>query len=181
MHKPAPNAIWGLAAEFEDITSLVHACKKAHAEGFKNMDAYSPFPSEDIMDAMHHHKSVLPRLVLGGGITGCLFGFGMQYYVNVFAYPLNIGGKPLNSWPAFIPITFECTVLFAALTCVMGLLLLNGYPRHYHPVFNVKNFDRVSQDRFFLIIESTDSKFDRNATEEFLKSLNPVEVNEVEN
>lgn len=173
------HPIYGIMAEFPGPTELVVAAKRAYEAGYRHMDGYSPFPIEELSHAIGFHKTRLPLIVLIGGIVGCLTGFGLQYWVSVVAYPLNIGGKPLNSWPSFIPVTFEVTVLFAALSAVIGLIALNGLPRPYHPVFNVDRFELASRTHFFLCIESSDALFDREKTAEFLKSLNASEVNEV--
>ena len=173
------SVIYGLMAEFEDPTSLVTATERAHREGYRRMDAYSPFPIEELHHALGSKPTRLPRIVLIGGLVGCIGGYTLEYWSSVIAYPLNIGGKPLHSWPAFIPVTFECTILAAALSCVLGMLALNGLPMPYHPVFNVPRFALASRNRFFLCIESTDPKFDIDATRHFLDSLNPREVSAV--
>jgi hypothetical protein len=172
-------AVHGMMAEFEDPTSLVEAAQRAHAEGYRCMDAYSPYPIEELHEALGSHHTRLPLIVLIGGICGCVGGYAMQYWISVMAYPINIGGKPLHSWPAFIPVTFECTILAAALSCVLGMLALNGLPQPYHPVFNVPRFALASRNRFFLCIESKDAKFDLEATRHFLETLNPREVTTV--
>jgi hypothetical protein len=143
------------------------------------MDAYTPFPIEELSDAIGFRHTRLPMIVLIGGILGCLGGYALQYWVAAIEYPLNVGGRPYNSWPSFIPITFETTVLVAAVSAVLGMLALNGLPMPYHPVFNVKSFALASKDKFFLCIEATDPKYDRAATEDFLKSLQPREIAEV--
>jgi hypothetical protein len=171
--------IWGLLAEFDSPTALVEAARRAHAEGYRKMDGYSPFPIEELAEALGARATRLPLLVLLGGIVGCVGGYFMQYYSAVHDYPMNVGGRPLHSWPAFIPVTFEMTVLVAALTAVLGMLALNGLPQPYHPVFNVERFARATRDRFFLSIEATDPKFDRDATRAFLAGLGPREVSEV--
>jgi hypothetical protein len=173
------SVIYGLMAEFEDPTSLVTATERAHREGYRRMDAYSPFPIEELHHALGSKPSRLPLIVLIGGLVGCIGGYMLEYWSSVIAYPLNIGGKPLHSWPAFIPVTFECTILAAALSCVLGMLALNGLPMPYHPVFSVPRFALASRNRFFLCIESTDPKFDIDATRHFLDSLNPREVSAV--
>ena len=175
-HRPA---VYGLMAEFDDPGSLVAATRRAHADGYRCMDAYSPYPIEELHEALGAHHTRLPLIVLIGGLIGCIGGYGLQYWASVIAYPLNIGGKPLHSWPAFIPVTFECTILLAALSCVLGMLALNGLPQPYHPVFNVPRFALASRNRFFLCIESKDPQFDVEATRRFLDSLNPREVTSV--
>jgi hypothetical protein len=173
------SAIYGLMAEFEDPTSLVTATEQAHRAGYRCMDAYSPFPIEELHEALGSRHTRLPLIVLIGGLVGCIGGYGLQYWVAVMAYPLNIGGKPFHSWPAFIPVTFECTILAAALSCVLGMLALNGLPQPYHPVFSLPRFALASRNRFFLCIESKDPKFDLEATRRFLETLNPREVSTV--
>jgi ActD protein len=174
-----PQRIYGLMAEFEDATALVGAAERAHAGGYRRVDAYSPFPIEELHHALGGPHSRLPRIVLIGGIAGGLGGFFLQYWASAIAYPLNVGGRPLNSWPAFIPVTFECTILVAALSAVLGMLALNGLPMPYHPVFNVERFALASRSRFFLVIESADRKFDLDGTRQFLESLGPREVTTV--
>jgi hypothetical protein len=181
MHLPETTGdrIWGLMAEFDDPSSLVAATRRAHAEGYRRMDAYSPFPIEELSEALGVHHTLVPLLVLIGGLAGCVAGFGLTYWASVIAYPLNVGGRPLNSWPAFIVPTFETTVLIAAVTAVLGMLALNRLPELYHPVFNVPRFALATRDRFFLCIEAVDPKFDRHATHRFLESLSSREVTEV--
>ncbi len=173
------SVIYGLMAEFDDPTSLVTATERAHHEGYRHMDAYSPYPIEELHDALGARHTRLPLIVLIGGLVGCLGGYALQYWSSVIAYPLNIGGKPLHSWPAFIPVTFECTILAAALSCVLGMLALNGLPMPYHPVFNLPRFALASRNRFFLGIEAKDPKFDLEGTRRFLESLEPREVSTV--
>ncbi len=172
--------LYGLMAEFENPEEVVAAARRAYAEGYRKMDAYSPFPIEELSEAIGSHHTVLPWIVLAGGVAGALTGFFLQYFVAAVVYPLNIGGRPPNSWPAFIPITFELTVLFAAISAVVGMLVLNGLPKPYHPVFNVPGFERASRNRFFLCIESADPKFNAELTRRFLTSLSPAEVSDVE-
>jgi hypothetical protein len=171
---------YGLMAEFDDPSALVAATAKARDAGYRRMDAYSPFPIEALHDAMGAHHSRLPLIVLIGGLVGCIGGFALQYWVSVIAYPVNIGGRPFNSWPAFIPVTFECTILGASLAAVLGMLALNGLPMPYHAVFNVTRFALASRNRFFLCIESRDRQFDLDATRSFLESLGPREVSVVD-
>ena len=173
------SAVYGLMAEFDNPTSLVAATQRAHDAGYRRMDAYSPFPIEELHEALGARHTRLPLLVLLGGLCGCIGGYALEYWSSVIAYPLNIGGKPLHSWPAFIPVTFETTILVAALTCVLGMLALNGLPQPYHPVYNVPRFALASRNRFFLCIESTDPKFDVEATRRFLETLEPREVTTV--
>lgn len=170
---------YGLLAEFETPEELVHAAERASKAGYKKMDAYSPFPIEGLHEALHLHKNILPLLVLLGGIAGAIAGFGMQYYASVIDYPYNVGGRPFNSWPAFIPVTFELTILFASLTAIFGMLALNGLPMPYHPVFNVDRFALASKDRFYLCIESADTLYEPKKTRDFLQSLKPHGVYEV--
>jgi ActD protein len=172
-------AIYGLMAEFEDPNELVAAAHRAYHEGYRVMDAYSPLPIEELHEAIGFHHTRLPLIVLIGGIVGCISGFLLQWWVHTTAYPVNVGGKPFNSWPAFIPITFECTILGAALAAVFGMLALNGLPQPYHPVFNVPRFALASRNRFFLCIEARDAKFDLGRTREFLETLGPREVTTV--
>ena len=171
--------LYGLTAEFESPTALVQAVRQAREAGYTCMDAYTPFPVEGLPEALGFRKTKVPMLILIGGITGALSGYALQYYCAVISYPINIGGRPLNSWPSWIPVTFELTVLFASLTAVFGLLALCGLPMPYHPLFHVPRFSRATRDSFFLCIESKDPRFDRAATSDFLKGLNPREVSEV--
>jgi len=170
----------GLMAEFDSPTAIVEATRRAYAEGYRRMDAYTPFAVEGLAEALHFHRTRVPLIVLLGGIAGCLGGYFLQYWIAAIYWPVNIGGRPLNSWPMFIPVTFELTVLVAALSAVLGMLALNGLPRPHHPVFGVPRFALASQDRFFLCIEAGDPRFDRAATRAFLESLSPQEVSDVE-
>ncbi len=170
---------YGLVAEFVDEHTILDAARRAYAEGYRRLDAYTPIPVEGLSEVVGFRKSRIPLLMLLGGIAGLVGGFALQYWVHVINYPINIGGKPLNSVPMWVPITFETTVLLAALTGVLAMILLNGLPAPYHPLFNVAEFARASQDRFFLAIEATDPRFDMTQTRRFLESLGPASVHEV--
>ena len=175
-HEPA---LYGLMAELPSADALIAAAHAVHEAGYEKVDAYTPYPIEAVAHALGHHRSKLPWIVLIGGLCGLIGGYLLQYWVAVVAYPLNIGGRPLHSWPAFIVPTFECTILGAALSAVLGMFALNGLPHPYHPVFNVPRFALASRDRYFLVIESRDPKFDREATRRFLLDLNATEVSDV--
>ena len=174
------NALHGVMAEFETGQALVDAARKTMAQGFTKVEAYSPVPIEELNEALGFHRSWLPPLVLMGGILGAIGGFALQYWASVIEYPMNIGGRPFFSWPAFIIPAYETTILFAAGTAVLGMLFLNGLPEPYHPVFNVPGFALASRDKFFICIEATDAKFDRVETARFLKGLGASVVSEVE-
>jgi len=171
--------LYGLMAEFDDPNDLVAAARKANQAGYRRMDAYSPLPIEELHEALGLHHTRLPLIVLIGGLVGCIGGYALEWWTSTMAYPINVGGKPLHSWPAFIPVTFECTILLAALSAVFGMLALNGLPEPYHPVFNVPRFALASRNRFFLCIEARDPKFELNQTRAFLESLGPREVSTV--
>ncbi|MBI3682817.1 MAG: DUF3341 domain-containing protein [Acidobacteria bacterium] len=176
MRKP----LYGLIAEFAAPEQLVYAAGEAHSEGYRKMDAYSPLPIEELHHVMHIPDTKLPRFVLAAGLLGSIGGFGLLYWITVINYPHNVGGRPLNSWPQYIPITFETTVLLAGLTTLVTMIALCGLPMPYHPVFNVPRFRLASRDRFFLCIEAEDPRFDLQRTRQFLESLHPHEVTEVE-
>jgi len=175
----AAPTLHGIMAEFTTPAALVEATTKARLHGFRQMDAYSPIPIEELNDALGLRRTRLPRLVLLGGLLGGSAGFSLEYWASTIAYPMNIGARPYNSWPQFIPVTFETTVLGAALTCFIGMWALNKLPQPYHPIFNAPEFARASTDRFFLCIEAADPRFDREATGTFLKGLHPLGVTEV--
>ena len=172
-------AIHGLMAEFATAEALIEAAHKVHEAGFHHVDAYTPYPIEEVSHALGLGRSKLPMIVLGGGLTGAAVGYGLQYWSQVLEYPMNIGGRPFHSWPAFIVPTFETTILFAALSAVFGMFALNGLPQQYHPVFNVPRFALASRDRYFLVIEAQDPKFDLEETRRFLLDLHASEVSEV--
>lgn len=176
-----PHGIHGLMAEFDSPTELVRAAEAATHAGYRKMDAYTPFPIEELHHAMHLPKSKLPLIVLLGGICGGLTGFLMQWYITVYDFPTNIGGRPLFSWPSYIVITFELTILFASIFATFGLLALCGFPTPYHAVFNHPRFERASRDGFFLCIEATDPLFDLEKTKGFLDELDPKGVAQVDN
>lgn len=178
-HANTAPTLHGLMAEFETPTALVAAAERARLAGYRHMDAYSPIPIEELNEALGLRRTRLPMLVLAGGIIGGLSGYGLQYWSQTIAYPLNVGGRAYHSWPHFIPVMFETTVLGAALCAFAGMWVFNKLPMPYHPVFNVPAFVRASRDRFFLCIESTDPRFDRQATAQFLESLHPIGVSEV--
>ena len=170
---------YGLVAEFDSPEKLVSAAALARATGYRRMDAFSPFPVDGLFEALGKRRTILPLLVLIAGAFGCATGFLMQWYAAAIDYPINVGGRPLNSWPSFVPITFELTVLFAALTALIGMLALNRLPQPYHAIFSTPGFERASVDRFFLCIEAEDLRFDRNRTAEFLAGLGAGKVSEV--
>ena len=175
-----PPATYGLLAEFDTPSALVAAARRTYEAGYRKLDTFSPYPIEEAWEAIGHHDRRLSLIVLIGGLAGLATGFALQEWVHQVAYPINIAGKPLNSWPQFVPVMFELTILFAALSAVLGMIVLNGLPQPYHPVFNVPRFERASRDKFFLLVESADPKFDREQTREFLKGLNATEVSDVE-
>jgi hypothetical protein len=172
--------IYGVMAEFDEPERLLAATEKAYASGYRRMDAYTPYPIEGLADALGKHYTRLGWIVLAGALAGATGGYLLAYYASVISYPLNIGGKPFNSWPAFIPVVFECTILAAAFSAVLGMLGLNRLPQPYHPVFNVPRFALASRNRFFLCIESRDPQFDREGTRQFLEQASEHEVYEVE-
>jgi hypothetical protein len=179
-HDNEPKA-FGLVAEYDDPDDLLKAAKNAYAEGYRDLDAYSPFPVHGLSEAIGFHKTTVSWFTLVSGLSGAAFGFALQYIGNAWHYPYDIGGKPFFSWPAYIPITFEATILFSAFTTGFAMLAMNGLPMPYHPMFNAKNFERATSDRFFLCIEATDRKYDAQGTKSFLEGLSPkpLDVSEV--
>jgi len=171
--------MYGLMVEFDSASDLVAAADRTREAGYKKIDAYSPFPVEGLAEAIGFHHDRVPLITLIGGLLGGSGGFLMQYWMSVVSYPTNIGGKPYNSWPAFIVITFEMTILFAAVSAVLGMLALNGLPMPYHPVFNVPRFAFATKDRFFLIVFASDKQYDPAATRSFLEGLNPRSISQV--
>lgn len=174
-----PDRLHGIMAEFDRADQLLEAARSVRAAGFTRLDAYSPVPIEGLADAIGFRSRVVSKIVLAGGLLGIALGFGLMYWITVIAYPINVSGRPLNSWPAYIPITFECMVLVAAYSALFGMLATNGLPQHYHPVFNIDEFEHASRDAFFLCIEADDPNFDPAATREFLRSTGAKEVFDV--
>src|SRR6202790_1080569 len=173
------SQLFGVMGEFSTPEDLLAATKKAREAGYKHVEAYTPFPVEGLAEAVGFRWTAVPLLTLMGGVGGGLTGFGLQYWVAGIAYPLNIGGRPFNSWPAFIPVTFELTVLGASLSAVLGMLALNKLPQPHHPLFNVEHFKRATNDKFFLCIEAHDPKFNLSDAAKFLQGLQAQHVIEV--
>lgn len=176
---PTKRGLYGYVAEFETPATLVQAVERARAEGYVKMDAYSPFPVEGLAEKLGSRRTLMPLIILLGGIAGMVGGYALQYYCAAITYPINIGGRPLHSWPSFIPVTFESTVLIGSLSAVFGLLGLCGLPLPYHPLFNVPRFAMATRSRFFLCIEAEDPRFDPERTRQFLDALQPQQVSEV--
>jgi hypothetical protein len=170
---------FGVLAQFADADKLVAAAQKVHAAGYREVEAYSPLPVEGLAEALGFRRTRLPLVVLLGGIVGCVCGWALQYWTNVIDYPLNVGGRPLNSWPSFVPVIFEMTVLVAALSAVLGMLAMNGLPRPHHPLFGIRQFDRATQDSFFLCILARDPMFHPQSVRQFLERLAPMEIVDV--
>src|ERR1700733_12920115 len=173
------TSIYGLLAEFDSASDLVAAADRTREAGYKKIDAYSPFPVEGLAEAIGFHHDLVPLITLIGGIIGGGSGYLMQWGMAAVSYPTNIGGRPLNSWPAYIVITFEMTILFGAISAVLGMLALNGLPMPYHPVFNVPRCAFATKDRFFLIVFASDQQYDAAATRKFLEGLHPRSISEV--
>ena len=184
-----PQKSYGLLAEFQDSDALIHAAQVVTEKGYRKVEAYSSIPVEGLADALNYRWSWVPYVVFCGGLTGATLGFLMQFFIStgfsiefptsIFSVPVNIGGRPTNSWPLFIPVTFECTILFAAFSGVIGMLAMNGLPRLHHPLFAVPQFARASTDGYFLGIESIDPLFDTDATRKLLQELHAKEVLDV--
>ena len=171
--------VYGIMAEFASAQDLVVAAERTHKAGYRKIDAYSPFPVEELADAIGFHKNNVPLVTLIGAMIGGISGYLMQYWIATMAYPVNVGGRPYHSWPSFIIVTFEMTILFGAISAVFGMLALNGLPMPYHPVFNVPRFAMASKDRFFLIVFASDPMYDAKGTRQFLESLGPLSISEV--
>ena len=175
----AKENIYGLLAEFASDREILAAARSAYDRGYRKMDAFAPFPVEGLAEALGRKRTAVPLIVLVGGAVGCLGGYFMQWFAGAIAYPLNIGGRPFNSWPPYIPITFELTILCAAFAAIIGMIALNRLPLPYHPLFNISQFERASSDKFFLCIEANDPKFDLEQTRRFLETLKPELIAEV--
>ncbi len=174
------DALYGVMAEFDSAQEVVDAARQTMAHGFTKVEAYSPVPIEELNDIIHQKRTILPKLVLGGGLAGMAAGMALQYWASVIEYPMNIGGRPQASWITYIIPTYELTILFSALTAAIGMIVLSGLPQPYHPVFNVDRFSMASSDKFFLVVESLDPKFDRQATSEFLRGTGAKGVYDVD-
>lgn len=175
----ARDDTYGMMAEFSDAEPLLAAARRARRAGYTAMDAFTPFPVEGLAEVVGAERNRVPLATLLGGIFGGGFAYFSLWYINVIDYPLNVGGRPLHSWPSFVPITFELTILFAAFGALIGMLIFNRLPELYHPVFSAPHFERASQDRFFLVIEKEDPLFDLDETRAFLMSLRPINVSVV--
>jgi hypothetical protein len=171
--------VYGLMAEFDNVNDAVIAARRTYAAGYRKLDAYSPFPVEELSEAIGFHKNGVALVCLIGGLIGCTAAYTLQWWINTIAYPVNVGGRPLHSWPSFIIVSFEMTILFSGLSAVFGMLALNGLPMPYHPVFNVPRFELASKDRFFLVVFSSDKNYDPVETRLFLEGLSPISVAEV--
>ena len=180
MTKNDNTSLYGVMAEYATPEALLAGIRDAKKAGYRDLDAYTPYPIEHVWEEIGHHRSKVPMIVLVGGILGCIGGFALQYWASAIEYPLNIGGRPFASWPAFVVPAFECTILAAALSAVVGMLALNGLPMPYHPVFNVDRFAAASQDRYFLVIKAKDENFERDKAREVLSSPQAHEVSDVE-
>ena len=180
LHSTTEPTIHGIVAEFEEPEDILKAAEAAFDAGYRKMDAYSPYPVHGLSDAVGFKDNRVPWMIFFCGLSGAAVGLALQWYTSTIDYPWNVGGKPYFSWPAFIPVTFECTILLSAFGAVFGMLAMNGLPRPYHSIFNAAHFERASLDRFFLCIEATDSRFDVNETARFLRGFNALNVSEVE-
>lgn len=174
------SLLYGLLAEYDDPDKLVAAARQARAADYHKLDGFSPFPVEGLAEAVGYGYTLMPLIVLLGGILGAVLGFFMQYFAYVHDYPLNVGGRPLNSWPAFFPVSFELCILTASIFGLLGLFALNGFPMPYHPVFNEPRFNLASRDRFFLLIQAEDPQFDVEKTKKFLKETGAEFVTELQ-
>ncbi len=175
-----PTGTYAVVAEFDTPEKCMHAAEAAREAGYSKLDAYSPFPIHGMSEAIGFHCNKVPFFIFAGGLLGCMTGLTLQWYTATIDYPLNVGGKPFNSLPSFMPVTFECTILFSAFTAVFGMLALNKLPKPYHSIFNTPNFGRASQDRFFLAVEHDDPNFNPSEIMEFLQKYQPLNISEVE-
>ena len=181
MHESEPTGgTYGVMAEFDSAQTLVDAARRTVGAGFTKLEGYSPVPIEELNDIIHKKRTILPKLILAGGLTGMLTGFTLQYWASVLEYPFLIGGRPYASWPAFVIPSYELTILFSALTAAGGMIALNGLPQPYHPVFNAPRFKHASTDGYFLVIEASDPKFNLEQTRAFLNGLQSRGVVDVE-
>jgi hypothetical protein len=173
------SLVYGLLAEFDSVDTVISAAHRVYAAGYRKIDAFSPFPLEELSEAIGFHKNGVALICLIGGLLGGTAAYVLQWWINTISYPINIGGRPMHSWPSFIIVTFEMTILFSGLSAVFGMIALNGLPMPYHPVFNVPQFDAASKDKFFIIVFSSDKNYDPVRTRQFLESLSPLSVAEV--
>ena len=178
-HTVSGGTLFGVMAEFESAQACVDAARQTVAEGFTKVEAYTPVPIEELNDILHKFRTRLPQAALAGGLTGMATGFALQYWTSVLEYPMNVGGRPYASWPSFVVPSYELTILFSALTATFFMIIANGLPQPYHPVFNVPRFSLASSDKFFLVVEADDPKFDRTGTSRFLERLGAKGVYEV--
>jgi len=180
MHVSEPeNPTYGVMAEFDSADSIVTAARRAVAEGFTKVEAYTPVPVEELNDILHKKRTILPLISLIGGLSGMATGFGLQYWASVLEYPFLVGGRPYASWPAFVIPSYELTILFSALATTIGMIALNGLPQPYHPVFNAPRFSLASSDKFFLVVESVDPRYDGDRTSRFFHEIGAKGVYEV--
>jgi len=171
--------IYGLMAEFDNVNDAITAARRTYAAGYRRIDAYAPFPVEELSEAIGFHENGVALVCLVGGLLGCSAAYILQWWISTISYPVNIGGRPLHSWPSFVIVSFEMTILFSGLSAVFGMLALNGLPMPYHPVFNVPRFELASRYRFLLVIFASDRNYDPVGTRQFLEGLNPISVAEV--
>jgi hypothetical protein len=178
---PFPEGVYGLLAEFDSVTSLTAAAAAAHRDGWRRLDCYTPYPCEEAAEAIGFHRNFVPLITLVGGLMGCVAMFLMETWINVWAYPLNIAGRPYYSWPAFVVPAYEWTILWSGLTAAFGMLALNGLPSPYHPLFNAPNFRTgATSDKLFLCLEARDPKFSLVESRAYLEAMHPVSIVEVE-
>ena len=180
MHVSEPtNVTYGIMAEFDSAESIVNAARRVMSEGFTKAEAYTPVPIEELNDIIHKKRTILPAISLAGGLSGMATGFALQYWASVIEYPFNVGGRPFASWPAFVIPSYELTILFSALATTIGMIALNGLPQPYHPVFNTPRFSLASSDKFFLVIESVDPRYDGAKVSRLFQDMGAKGVYEV--